>query len=142
MVRVAVSDVEREVARFLAAASAISQTTCFLRMNATALTAAVTGTGVVVVDIWVIWNSMDDRWVNVKGWPSRQRSLEVRNFSALVVSITSLGRAMMSSAEVGLRVVFLVFGALGGVVVRVGGCVLGGPVPAPAVVFPGGILVL
>lgn len=65
-VRVAEIDVEREEARFLAAASAISQMTCFLRMNATALTAAVTGTGV-VVDIWVIWNSIDDRWVNVNG---------------------------------------------------------------------------
>lgn len=54
----------------------------------------------------------------------------------------SLGRAMRSSIEVGLRVVFLMFGALVGVGVGVRGCVLGEPVPTPALGFPGGILVL
>jgi hypothetical protein len=47
-----------------AAASAISQAVCFLRRNATAQTAVITGSGV-VADIWVMWNRIEERWVSM-----------------------------------------------------------------------------
>jgi len=69
VVRVSVNLLVRSSARFLAAASAILHTICFLSRNATALIAALTGTGV-ADDIWVMWKRMVVRCVSVNGCPS------------------------------------------------------------------------